>query len=167
MSENIAIALISGIVSLIGTFGSILLTRRLDRQDRAGGSSARDFDGPLASRATSPWWTLFLLVAGTAIGYVSNLTVGIHAIGESSDPYKILFWAIPALALVTLVLRVRAPQRNFAVYALDMVALWAAFATGVCLVMHHIFTDALTTAATMSVVSIVVGGLAFAVIPKR
>ena len=159
MDDQIAIALISGGVSLLSAFGSIILKDRLDRRQRESptpGSAQQAApaapDTPRQRPSRLDASPLFVAVLAIAAGY---------SLGALRPPALIAIIVVGAIFSTPFVLlwrhlREASPLRNLR-YQLEVIALWAGALVGASSTLHG--RGLLQTCVIGLVASMMIGGV--------
>lgn len=154
MDGQLGVAIVSGAVSVVSAFGSILLKDYLDRRRMSAPALAATLAADPASRpvraSTSGFSAFPLMVAALAIGG----GVALHRLHPPAMVSKAIVGSLFAAPFVLLWRRLRGPPelRNLR-YQLEVLALWAGFAVGIAQTGQPIVTCVIGWLA-----SLVIGG---------
>ncbi len=183
----VLVAVISGVFSLVSTFGSVWLKHYLEhRRDAiaaatgaAGATrtvspaapSTRPMMAPTASevRSAARGWgvvtPILVLVSGFIVGMVSRW---VRQMISGPIHYEALV-SIAVLGSVCLLLALknRGWGRGFWLYQLEVFALWAAFTSGWSLVNAGFWSDLVGFAVACWILSAIVGGLITAIVRRK
>jgi hypothetical protein len=165
LGTEVTTTIISGVLSLIGTFGSILLTHHLatKQQGRAAGSAV----GPAPARQgpRGAGWVLppLMLLFAVGIGYVSQARDS-----WGNDSYKSLSYLIGMAALVLLWWRARRDGAGYRAFVFDMLILSAGWVAGVSFTRagFSLGADRTSTGAVFFAVTVIAGGLVFLIVRR-
>lgn len=160
MATEMATTIISGVISLIGTFGAILLKDQLDRRRTASS------DCEPSSRQGGRQFG-FAMQSLILVGFVT----GIGYFGQGHLQYEIggiylFYWLNLGACLLLLGYFVRAGSRSWLAYQLGIAGLWSGMLAGFS-ARGGVSADGLSVVANSWLASAIVGALIFALTRRR
>ncbi len=157
MDSQIVTVVISGLVSLTGAFGSILLKDHLDRRRSVSASLPQSVEN-IGDSETPP-----RSLGGTVIRTVAMVILGYGA-GTLADQEGSLLAVLPVFVIPILILLfyLRRSNRSAAGFQISILAYWAAVTTGTEVSRGRAATDTLVILGGFWIGSAIVGAIAFA-----
>lgn len=181
MDTHILATIISGVFALVAALGSVtlselLLRKRLDHQNErsvaphASSSPKKDLPAPTTDLTREVIWMRPLLIvsASWVLGNISRALrpmLGVGGLQYEALASIVLLVAI-ALALVVYH-RSHNPKRGQGFYQLEVLALWAGFASGWSMVHGYAWEDLIGVCVACWLGCAIVGGIILKLMSKR
>ena len=164
MSSDVVTSLISGGVSIVCAFGSIILKDHLDhRRAREPADTRPQAPAPMRSPPSGATVLTAVLLSGLAI---ASGFFGSHLLRYEVAGLYLFMWLDLGLCLLLLMVFIRRKTRSLFAYQLAALALWSGLLAGLSAQTQGLHSDGIRVVLFAWVATAVAGLIAFAVVPR-